>query len=184
MRGLPFVRFVPLAVMLCQASAQAQWLGAVGVKAGVNSSNSAIEQTSFVHAFDTERRTGWQAAVFAEWLELPVASVVTQVEYAQRGFREQQIRTGEASPEPLGTIELKTRLDYVSVPVLLKLRTAKTGTGPYALLGPRFDFRVNREAVLYAEGQPDLETTLANVFNEEVLRAWAWLSMRCPCRCC
>lgn len=169
MRFSSMVRFVPLAALCFHASAPAQWFNAAGVKAGVNSSNSAIEQTSFGHQFETQRRIGWQAAVFAEWLRLPVVSVVTQLEYAQRGFSEEQVRTGEESPEVLGTIELKTRLDYVSVPLLLKLRTSNTGAGPYALLGPRFDFLVNREAVLYEDGKLDLETSFAEVFNDRAV---------------
>ena len=171
------VRFVALAALWFYAPAQAQWLSTAGVKAGINSSNSAIEQTSIGYQFETQRRIGWQAAIFAEWLKLPVVSVVTQVEYARRGFAEEQVRTGIESPEPLGTFQLQTRLDYVSIPVLLKLQPSNSGVKPYALLGPRFDFLVNHETALYEDGKLDLEFSLAEAFNDRAVGATVGLGV-------
>jgi hypothetical protein len=67
------------------------------------------------------------------------------VEYAQRGFKEKQFVTSENSPEPIDVVRASTRLDYISLPILLKLQYPSLVAGPYLLLGPRMDFLVNRE---------------------------------------
>jgi hypothetical protein len=90
--------FISIAALLFCAPAQAQMLSALGVKAGINSSTSEIVMSGVDElrlALETQRRVGWQAAAFAEWLRLPVVSIVTQVEYAQRGFTEEQVRTND-----------------------------------------------------------------------------------------
>ena len=48
--------------------------------------------------------------------------------------------TGPSGPNPIGTKTLFSRLDYVSVPVLAKLRLQTGLFSPYILVGPRIDF--------------------------------------------
>jgi hypothetical protein len=173
-------RFVPLAALLVSASVQAQVLNSVGVKGGINFSASAIKfgaDDMPTSEMETQRRTGWQAALFAEWLKMSVVSIVTQVEYAQRGYAEELPVTGENSPEPVDVLNLKTRLDYVSVPILLKLQTSNAGIKPYALAGPRFDFLVNRKPDYYEGGQLDLEVALADFFNDRAVGGTVGLGM-------
>ena len=90
--------------------------------------------------FDTKRRVGFNAGIFAEWLDVPFFSVLTQVEYAQRGTGEEFVVTGPSGPEPIGTKTLYARLDYVSVPVLGKIILQTGQISPYVLAGPRADF--------------------------------------------
>ncbi|MGH7492466.1 MAG: outer membrane beta-barrel protein [bacterium] len=166
------LRFVPIAVLLTSVSAHAQLFNAVGVKGGVNFSASSIQilpDDISSSELETQRRTGWQAALFAEWLKMPVFSVVTQVEYAQRGFTDEQVRTDENGPEPLGTFKLNTQMDYVSVPVLVKLQPSNTGIKPYAIFGPRFDFLVHRETVFQDDGRLDLEFSMADAVNDRAV---------------
>jgi hypothetical protein len=166
------LRFVPIAALLASVSAHAQLFNAVGVKGGINFSASSIKIVPDdipSSELETQRRTGWQAALFAEWLQMPVFSVVTQVEYAQRGFTEEQVRTDENSPVPLGTFKLNTRMDYVSVPVLIKLQPSNTGIKPYAILGPRFDFLVHRETVIEEDGSLNLEFSMADAVNDRAV---------------
>ncbi|NUO79802.1 outer membrane beta-barrel protein [candidate division KSB1 bacterium] len=127
----------------------AQLLKGAGVKIGVNSSNTRITYTRADLQdlkIGTGRRTGINIAGYAEWLTTPVFSIVTQVEYAQRGFSEEAVITLPDNPEPVATAEANSRLDYVSLPVLVKLRLPHANAGPYLILGPRMDFLVNRVA--------------------------------------
>lgn len=126
--------------------AHAQFLKNVGVKFGVNSSSARLDDTSNSFEIETGRRTGVQAALFAEWFNAPSFSLVTQVEYVQRGFSEEQFITTENSPEPVAKAKANSRLDYVSLPLLVKLRLPEVNSGPYLVVGPRVDFLVNRVA--------------------------------------
>ncbi len=172
------LRFISVAALLSFASAQAQLLNAFGVKAGINSSTSNIELRAFGgESLDTKRRTGIHAAIFAEWLKLPVFSVVTQVEYAQRGFIDEIPVTGEDSPELLGYATSNTRLDYLSVPMLLKLKIPGASILPYVLAGPRFDFLVNREAGNYELGNMSFPNLFAPDFKDQTTGGTVGLGM-------
>ena len=87
-----------------------------GVKIGYTSADVQAE----VYDEFFERRPGVNVALFAEWLENPFFSVITQVEYAQRGFIEEQIESVESSMI-IQKVEANTRLDYLSIPVMLKV---------------------------------------------------------------
>jgi len=134
--------------LLLPFSLQAQLLKGYGPKIGMNSSNTtvALVKTAYVV---TDRRIGINAAFFLEWGRSSVISLVTQVEYSQRGFKEKQFVTGENSPEPIDVVYATTRLDYISLPILLKLQYPSLAAGPYLLLGPRADFLVHREPGKY-----------------------------------
>ena len=117
----------------------AQLLKDFGLKAAVTSANQEFEFKS-VSSFDTQRRVGVNLALFAEWLDVPYISLVTQVEYAQRGFGVDMVYTGPYGPEPLSTKTFYSRVDYLSIPVLAKLRLQTGAVAPYFLAGPRGAF--------------------------------------------
>lgn len=144
MKFFTLLRFISFAVLLLPFSLQAQLLKGYGAKTGVNSSSTTVSPAKT--AFDiTERRVGVNAAFFLEWGRASVISLVTQMEYAQRGFGVKQEVTGEYGPEPIDFVRANTRLDYISLPILLKLQYPSLAAGPYLLLGPRVDFLVHRE---------------------------------------
>ncbi|MGH9877152.1 MAG: hypothetical protein ACRD5H_05895, partial [Nitrososphaerales archaeon] len=78
------LRFVSFAAVLLPLSVQAQLLKGYGIKAGVNSSNTALSIPQSAFEIDTQRRTGVNAALFVELGSSSFYSLVTQVEYAQR----------------------------------------------------------------------------------------------------
>jgi hypothetical protein len=161
-----FLRIVSFAAVLLPFSVQAQFINGYGVKVGVNSSNAALSAVQSAFEFDTERRTGANAALFLEWGASSAISLVTQVEYAQRGFVEEQAVTGEDSPEPIQIVQANTRLDYISLPILLKLQYSP---GPYFVLGPRVDFLVNRVAGVFEFSIGNFESPLSQGFDDRAL---------------
>jgi hypothetical protein len=160
------LRIVSFAAVLLPLSVQAQLLKSYGIKAGVNSSNAAFSLPQDAFEIATQRRTGGHAALFVEWGGSSAFSLVTQVEYAQRGFAEEQEITGENGPEPLGKVRASTRLDYISLPLLLKLQYRKSAISPYLIAGPRVDFLVNREAGEFDFVIGNSKVTLASELNE------------------
>jgi hypothetical protein len=113
----------------------AQLVKNYGLKMAVTSADQEFGMT-----LDTKRRVGFNIGAFAEWLDVPLFSVITQVEYTQRGTGQVFIMTGPSGPEPIGRKTLYSRLDYISVPVLAKLRFQTGLISPYILAGPRLDF--------------------------------------------
>ena len=133
-------------MFLCPTNVNAQTIKTYGLKLAVTSADQDFDYTAF--APTTKRRIGFNASVFVEWLDLPFFSIVTQVEYAQRGRGVELILTGPSGPEEIGRITLYDRLDYLSIPLFAKI-TFPTGTiSPYLSLGPRLDFLLGYKSEL------------------------------------
>jgi len=125
-------------------TAAAGLLRKAGAKIAFSSAGQAYELAPVPEA-ETDRRFGVGFAVFGEWIDMPVLSLVTQVEYLPRGMAQDFIIPGSLG-EALGTISIDNRLDYISIPVLAKGRLDLGSVSPYALAGVRFDFLVGYES--------------------------------------
>ena len=111
-----------------------------------------------------------RAMVYAEWLNVPIISVVTELGYAQRGFSETR-EERDATGEPIQDVVADTRLDYVTGAVLAKVRYASAGIVPYAVVGPRIDALVNREAGHFEWSGGSEESELASLYESTALGA-------------
>ncbi len=54
--------------------------------------------------------------------------------------------TTAADPTGIGTMTTKPRLDYLSIPLMAKVRFGMGGMTPFIAAGPRYDLFVNRES--------------------------------------
>ena len=131
--------FVIIMIILIPQILSAQLIRNSGVKAAFTS--SGIYNEILNERFS--RRAGISLAVFAEVFNTPVFSILLQAEYAQRGFLEEQAETNE-SGDFIQTVKANTRLDYLSFPILAKLRYSKGLYVPYIFFGPRLDFLLNK----------------------------------------
>ena len=140
-----------LLILLVFSSHQtnAQVLRTYGAKFGITSSDEVRDYSTFTPT--TKRRTGFNFGVYAEWFDLPIISIVTQLEYSQRGFGDNFLYTDETGPQSGKILTLYDRLDYLSVPLLAKFSTTFAPIKPYALLGPRFDILIGRKADIPGE---------------------------------
>jgi hypothetical protein len=135
---------VVLLTVLEIGQSDAQLLRTLGAKVAVTSASQTYNYANPLwpnYGPDLKRRTGFNAAVYAEWLNIPFFSVVTQLEYAQRGYVEE---LAVAAFEPgsigaVGTFSHTNRLDYLSLPILLKVTASRGMISPYVLIGPRID---------------------------------------------
>jgi hypothetical protein len=138
-------RMVYLFITVCALhinQSNAQLLRSFGAKIAVTSASQRIDYTPQPpwsgFTYDVDRRTGVNAAIYAEWLNVPFFSVITQIEYAQRGFTEQLYFTEDASSNDRTTTR-DNRVDYLSLPILLKASASTGDISPYILIGPRLD---------------------------------------------
>ena len=144
-----FIRcFLSLIVILLNINySQSQLIKNYGLQIGITSATQEYGGTHFPLAeLDLKRRIGFVGGLYVEWLNVPHISVISQIEYVQKGMGIETIVTGPNSPEPLGTITDYSRLDYISLPILLKTSTQIKTMVAYLLLGPRYDYLINYES--------------------------------------
>ena len=130
-----------LLVSTMYGEAHAQLLKGYGLKAGLTSSNELYDVKGIPN-LHTERRVGFCIAAFAEWLNMPDVSILTQVEYAQRGagWKFVILQPGPKGFEEVGSQVYYSRLDVLSVPILLRASLPLASLRPFILAGPRLDF--------------------------------------------
>jgi len=86
--------------------------------------------------FPTSSRSGVAVGAYIEWLQIPVLSISTEFQYLQKGVT---FVPGSPTDGPV-YYSVSPQLDYLSIPVLAKLRYDSKSASAYILIGPRFDF--------------------------------------------
>jgi len=125
--------------LICPKESTAQLLKHYGLKVAVTSADQKYD-VKYVSEVKTKRRTGFNVAAFLEWFDVPYFSFLTQVEYAQRGMGQDFVLTGPSGPEPIGVKTSYSRLDYLSIPIMGKIRLQTETITPFVSVGPRVDF--------------------------------------------
>ncbi|HLP80854.1 MAG TPA: outer membrane beta-barrel protein [Nitrosomonas sp.] len=134
-------------LMMCVLFANqtpAQIIRSFGVKVAYTSAELVYDDVEWNQ--NTDRRSGVNAAIFVEWLNVPFISVVTQAEYAQRG---RSISFYVIEP---GTFheslyqKVSDRLDYLSIPIMGKFRVPFGFFSPFVAAGPRVDFLLGQQS--------------------------------------
>lgn len=123
-------------LILFPLEATSQPIRGYGVKVALTSANQTIGP------LETNRRKGFNVAGYVEWLTIPYFSVLTQMEYVQRGMTVDFVVTGPFGPEPIGRLTMDNRVDYLSISVLLKIALPSITVRPFAMAGPRIDFPI------------------------------------------
>ena len=133
MKTLPLILLFSLAT--CVATSHAQAVKGFGLKAGTV---IASQKWSSPHAPDypTDSRRGIDIGAFIEWFDSPILSILTEVHYIQKGVT---FVPGSADDGPV-TYSVSPQLDYLSIPLLAKIRFDVQSISIYALLGACVDF--------------------------------------------
>jgi len=92
--------------------------------------------------------SGISGGAFVEFLDIPYFSLLTKVQYIQKGRTISVMGTMVSPTDPNGYIEtgmmdIKYRLNYISVPILAKLRIETPLFVPYLAIGPRLEYLVS-----------------------------------------
>ncbi len=130
-----------LLILILISESRAQSPVEVGIRGGVNLANLGNVD------FDTRVRTGILAGIYAD-ISLPVLpfDLETGVYFSQKGSEFDE-----------SDVELTFKLDYIEVPVLVKLPFGNLPQlKPYFIAGPYVEFNVNAE--VENEGRNDVFT--------------------------
>lgn len=124
---------------------QAQFVRGYGVKAGATFAAQDWDYTISGASFETDTRTGFNIGLFAELLDIPLFSIVTEANYVQKGLELDMPRTTVEQPEGDGVFTVwDSRIDYINISALAKLRLNCGLVTPYIIAGPKIDFEVNK----------------------------------------
>jgi opacity protein-like surface antigen len=130
------------ALLLVQPGANAQLTRSYGIKLGVVGANEAWSSLGEPD-WPTNIRWGFTADVYAELPYSKYLSADAEIQYTQKGMK---YTTREITDFPPFSAyrTFSPRVDYLSIPILAKLRLPLVNLVPYILVGPRFDFLVHR----------------------------------------
>ena len=139
-RALLVILACMLSMALCfsRSALAASW-ASIGVKAGVSIADQTIELGSDEIA--TSPRVGASVAGF---LERPLSGhwgLLAEIHYLQRGMRIEVIETTPTGEE-ISSSWLSNRVDYLTVPLLIKYVVVRGPVRPYVAAGPRLDIRL------------------------------------------
>lgn len=134
-------RIALVLLLIIQSISSAQAIRNAGVKVGGALASQSWEYAAHFTDLDTEPRWGVDIGVFVEWLNIPVFSLSSEMHYIQKGMSiSVLIRTTE-NPEGTGEFASQSpRLDYLSLPLLGKVRFLDHPISAYVVVGPRVDF--------------------------------------------
>jgi len=135
-----------LIVLTLSSATHSQVLRGYGIKAGVT---VADQDWHYPFNWDPDNRTGFNAGVFAEFLNHPFFSVVTELNYVQKGMMQEVLITTEEYPEGTKYMTWENRIDYLNVSALAKLRLNYGIVKPYLLAGPKIDFEIGKHLMPY-----------------------------------
>jgi len=117
---------------------QPQLVNNYGIKLGITSTDLSYE--NFPFTIESQRKLGFIGGVFVEWFNNPIFSMITEIEYSQKGAGYEITGTGADSPEPIGTKTYYDKLDYLSFPIYAKIKIPASVAVTYLFIGPRIDF--------------------------------------------
>jgi hypothetical protein len=136
------------ASLLFAVVGNAQFVRGSGIKAGIVAANQDWDYER-EPLLTTDTRWGATAMAFLELLDAPFLSMAAEVQYTQKGFATTMSVTTPYNPEGYLTT-LRPRIDYLSLPILLKIRIPVQPVCPYVVAGPRMDVLIARSGD-YAE---------------------------------
>jgi hypothetical protein len=124
---------------------ESQLIRGYGIKVGVASTSQNWDwaPTAGVTTASTATHQSLEIGAFIEWLDIPLFSVVTEVQYIRKGSDATTNVSMTPIENPGGNgqiISYSTKISYLSVPILAKLRMNGGLLSPYIVAGPRFDF--------------------------------------------
>jgi opacity protein-like surface antigen len=126
------------------STSHAQLIRGYGIKAGATLASEDWDYKKLSIDFNPDSRWGLSLGIFSEFLNIPYFSVVTELNYVQKGMNiELQVST---ISNPDGTGEYYTydsRVDYLNLSALGKFRFDFTSFTPYVVIGPKVDFEIN-----------------------------------------
>lgn len=164
MKNIFFFLFM---IVLFSVITKAQIYHNVSFKVGYVSSNVSHSFENETKNNFSEARSGFLFSVSKEFESSNLFSLIPCLQYSQKGFNEKWIQTNESGTVKEGLTN--TKLDYLSLIFLAKLKYENPIIIPYLSVGPRLDFLLNKE-----NGMIELTTGSIKSFWADKFSRWSY----------
>lgn len=135
---------IAVTLLILFSKSESQLIRGYGIKVGMATTNQQWNYASYTSIIvNSSPRQGIDAGIFAEWFDIPIISLLTEVHYIQKGADSKTnilVSTSDDPNDPGHNYTFSSKVDYLSVPMLAKIRLDAIILTPYILIGPRFDF--------------------------------------------
>jgi hypothetical protein len=129
--------------IVCFSISESQLIREYGLKIGLASTNQSWDGPSAAGNIFTSTKAHQNIDVggFIEWLDIPFISFLTEVHYIRKGSDgiTNLLVTTINNPN-IFFLSFSTKINYLSVPILAKLRISGPLLTPYIIAGPRIDY--------------------------------------------
>jgi len=129
-----------IGILLIFTESHAQLIRGYGFKVGAVSATETWDSGEYIDV-ETQYRWGFTASAFLEVLKVPIFSLVAEAQYAQRGAIV-SFHTTAQDGLPRNYV-FSPRVDYLSVPLMARLRFPMSSLEGYVIVGPRIDFLIS-----------------------------------------
>ena len=141
-------------ILMTASLSEAQIVKSIGINAGYVYATEKWNYTELSGDWIDPIST-FSGGVFAETYKMQRFSLLAKIQYVGKG-RSVHILATRADPTSpsgyvdVGYLDLKDRLDYICVPVLLKYSLPLSKVEPFIAMGPRFEYLVGHpSSVVY-----------------------------------
>jgi|GEM_PF-2535787 len=141
-------RVVFILLFAVTSFSNAQALKNIGFKAGGMVSQFKYEYNIDGYKYNSDPYSVIRvsAGVYGEFFNLPVFSVIGEINYIEKGAHREIDVTDISNPDGLGKLtDVDAYLKYINISILSKVRLDGIYFSPYLLLGPKVDFEVGRD---------------------------------------
>jgi hypothetical protein len=154
--------FLLLFFLVLSTAVQAQFIKSFGIKTGGTASYQKWEYSasSLINLPDPDTKNGFNIGAFVEFLHLPVFSLVTEVNYIEKGTQRDVYYTTIEDPDGnYKSTTFKERINYLNFTILGKARLDGKICTPYLIAGPKVDFEVSHSGDLLISSSDDFSKT-------------------------
>ena len=157
--------FILIVLSMLPLSNYASTVKHYGVKIGLTSANQEFTGI-YLENVDLKRKNGFNAGIFIEFLDFSNFSILTQLEYTQKGMIEENIVTDELGNQ-IGQYTIESTLNYLSVPISAKYSIPIQNIIPYLIAGLRYDYLINYNS--FYEEPPQIGSESSSGFLDNTI---------------
>ena len=130
--------YIPILFILFPTFLYSGIIKSYGFKIGAN---SCYYDFSFVKRAKLTNRYGFNNSIFVNFTLFSKISLSTHIEYSQDGFR------SISNKDEYAHLNYTTRIDVISIPLLINIDLHRVFLKPYFQLGPNFEIIISRHNV-------------------------------------
>lgn len=153
-------RLVIIFVMIAISSTYSQFIKSYGFKVGGTISYQNWSPVFMPGDAPKENRLGMNIGAFAEFINIPVLSIVTEINYIQKGFKSAYLQIDK---DYKGPDSWNLRIDYLNISLLAKAKINLGIVKPYLFAGPRIDYELNKSSNISNNVYYDFEKYLVGL---------------------